>query len=135
MFILSYINIYFFVKKIIFSKVYISVYTIFEFLYVFFGWKRGHQLSTCEAGRGMGGSSKMRGRGRECHASCVCTHLRTYVRIFFHVCSCFSFFLIGFCFICRNLTLPFFKKDVSVRNGYNSPTRSISVVMKWAFLT
>ena len=33
-------------------------------------------------------------------------------------------------FICRNLTLPSFKKDAFVRNGYFSPTRSISVVMK-----
>ena len=34
------------------------------------------------------------------------------------------------CFLCRNLTLPSFKKGVFVRNGYFSPMRSISVVMK-----
>ena len=34
------------------------------------------------------------------------------------------------CFICRNLTLTSFKKAVLVRNGYLSPIRSISVVMK-----
>ena len=33
-------------------------------------------------------------------------------------------------FICINLTLPSFKKGVFVRNGYFSPVRSISVVMK-----
>ena len=39
------------------------------------------------------------------------------------------------CFICRNLILPSFKKGASVRNGYFSPMRSISVVMKEAFFT
>ena len=34
------------------------------------------------------------------------------------------------CFIRRNLTLPSFKKSVFVRNGYSSPMRSISIVMK-----
>ena len=33
-------------------------------------------------------------------------------------------------FICRNLTLPLLKKDVFVRSGYFSPTRSICIVMK-----
>ena len=37
------------------------------------------------------------------------------------------------CFICRNSTLLSFKKGVLVRNGYFSPMRSISVVMKKAF--
>ena len=36
--------------------------------------------------------------------------------------------LIVFRFICRNLTIPLFKKDMFVRNSYFSPTRSISVV-------
>ena len=31
------------------------------------------------------------------------------------------------CFICRNLTLPFFKKDVLVRKGYFFSKRSISI--------
>ena len=34
------------------------------------------------------------------------------------------------CLICRNLTLPLFKKYVFFKNGYFSATRSISVVMK-----
>ena len=38
-------------------------------------------------------------------------------------------------FICINLTLPSFKKDVFFRNGYFSPVRSISVVMKQAFFS
>ena len=46
-------------------------------------------------------------------------------RVFFH-----HFCLVVLCFICRNLTLPYSKKDVFVRNGNFSPTRSISVVMK-----
>ena len=57
-FISSYTTIYFFVKKIIFSNVYISVYTIFECLYMFFGWERCDQLSTYATGGGWG-SSKM----------------------------------------------------------------------------
>ena len=39
------------------------------------------------------------------------------------------------CFICRNLALPSFKKGVFVKNGYFSPVRSISVVMKEDFFT
>ena len=55
------------------------------------------------------------------HASCVRTHLH-------YLFSCFC--LMVSCFICRNLTLPSFKKGVFVRNGYFSPMRSTSVVMK-----
>ena len=55
MFISSYTTIYFFVKKFIFSNVYISVNTIFECLYMFFGWGRGHQLSTYATGGGREG--------------------------------------------------------------------------------
>ena len=40
------------------------------------------------------------------------------------------FCLIVSCFICRNLTLPLFKKDVFVRNGFFTLMRSISVAMK-----
>ena len=43
---------YFFVKKFIFPNVYISVNKIFECLYLFFGWERGHQLSTCATAGG-----------------------------------------------------------------------------------
>ena len=55
MFISSYTTIYFFVKKFIFSNVYISVNTTFECLYMFFGWGRGHQLSTYATGGGREG--------------------------------------------------------------------------------
>ena len=62
----SYTTIYFFRKKFIFSNVYISVNTIFECLFMFFGWERGHQLIKQTAGRGViagvggwGVSSKM----------------------------------------------------------------------------
>ena len=44
--------------------------------------------------------------------------------------SLFMVLLYGVCFICRNLTLPSFKNGVFVRNGYFTPMRSISVVMK-----
>ena len=45
MFTSSYTIIYFFVKKFIFLNVYISVNAMFGCLYMFFGWKRDHQLS------------------------------------------------------------------------------------------
>ena len=57
------------------------------------------------------------GRGGYRH---VC--VRTYT-IFFHV------------FVLWCLTLPSLKKGVFVRNGYSSPMRSVSVVMKKAFFT
>ena len=40
------------------------------------------------------------------------------------------FILLVSYFISRNLTLPIFKQDLFVRNGYFSQTRSIPVVMK-----
>ena len=133
MFISSYTTIYFFAKKFIFLNVYISVNTIFECLYMFFRWERGHQLSTHATGGGQWGSCKMHTaayRGRECHTSCVLPHL-------LYLISCFwqHFSLIVSYFICRNLTLPLFKKNLFVRKGYFSPTRSISVIIKYAFLT
>ena len=64
-------------------------------------------------------------RERECHVSYVRSHLHYFFSCFWqHFCLLLS------CFTSRNLTLPLFKKDVFVRNGYFSPTRSISVVMK-----
>ena len=56
MFISSYTTIHFFLKKLIFSNVYILVNKIFECLYMFFSWERGHQLSTRITGGGMGES-------------------------------------------------------------------------------
>ena len=54
MFISSHTAIFFFVTKFIFSNAYISVNTMFECLYMSFGWERGHQLSTCATDWGMG---------------------------------------------------------------------------------
>ena len=130
MFISSYTTIYFFVKKFIFSKVYISVNKILECLYMFLWVRKGPSLSTYATGNwwGMGGSSEMRSaayRKKGCHAPCVHTHLHyLFSCIWQYFCHIVS------CFICRYLTLPLFKKDVFARNGYFSPTRSISVVMK-----
>ena len=129
MLISPYTYIYFFVKEFILSNVYISVNTIFECLYMFFGWERGHQLNTYTTGGGMEErSSKIRTtayRGRGCHMPRIRKHLH-------YSFSCFwqHFCLTVFCFICRNLTLPLSKKDVFVRNIYFSPTKSVSVVMK-----
>ena len=78
-------------------------------MYVTRGMERGHPKCL-----------QMRTGGEGYHASCVRTHL--------HLFSCFC--LMVSCFICRNLTLPSFKKGLLVRNGYFSPMRSISVVMK-----
>ena len=50
-----------------------------------------------------------------------------------HLISFHVFVLWCLCFICTNLTLPSFKKDVFVRSGYFSPMRSISVAMKLVF--
>ena len=66
------------------------------------------------------GSPNMCTGGEGYHASCVRTPLH-------YLFSCFC--LMVSCFICRKLSLPSFKKDVFVRNGYFSPMRSISVVM------
>ena len=101
MFISCYTTIYFFVKKFIFSNVYVPVNTIFECLDMFFDWDRGNQLSTYATGRGTGGHPKWvqlrtGGGGLTPHV-----YVRTYT-ISFHV-------LVGFLsysvlFICRNLT-------------------------------
>ena len=76
------------------------------------------------ATRGMeGGHPKgvqLRTGGEGYHASCVRTHLHYLFS---------SFCLMVSCFICRNLTLPSFKKGMFVRNDYFSPMRSISVVL------
>ena len=124
-----------FSKEIYFFEcLYFSEYDIRMSLYVF--WlRKGPSIKYVrnwwgdEEWGGGGGrrSSKTRRaayRRRRCHVSCVRTHLH-------YLFSCFlqRFCLIVSCFICRNLTLPLFNKDVLVRNGYFSPTKSISVVM------
>ena len=118
MFILYYAIISFFVKNF-FSNVYISVNTTFECSSLSFGWKIDHPLSMYVT-RGMDGAHpkclRMRTGGEGYHASCV------------HLFSCFC--LMTSCLICRNLTLPSFKKGVFFRNDCFSPMRSIAVVMK-----
>ena len=44
----------FFLKKFIFTDVYISVNMVFECRYISFGWERSNKLSTYATGRGMG---------------------------------------------------------------------------------
>ena len=114
-FILHYHSIYFFIKKFIFSNVYISANTIFECIFMFFGWERGHQL------REIGWSSKMREaayRRKDCHASCVRTHVH-------YLFSCFwqHFCLIVYCFICKNITLSLIKKKMCLSCVHFSPKR------------
>ena len=133
-FVSSHIAIFFLVKEnkfSSFSNVYISVNTIFKCLYMFFGWEKGHQLSTYATIEGMGWSSKMQTavyRESGCHALSVPTHLH-------YIFSCFwkHFCLIVCCFICINLTLPLFKENVLVTNGFLSLSRPISFVMNKLF--
>ena len=114
-FISSNTTIYFFVKKF-FSNVYTSVNTIFECCYLFVGW----EISCVQWERGV--------------SRLICTYALTCTYLFhFLMMSWRTLCLMVSCFICRNLTLPSFKKDVSVRNGYFSPMRSISVFVKFYF--
>ena len=96
----------FFVKILFSSNVYISVNVIFECSYLSFGWEIRHPLNMYVT-RGMDGGHpkclQMRKGGEGYHASCVRTHLH-------YLFSCFC--LMVSCFICRNLTLPSFKKGV-----------------------
>ena len=124
MFISSYTTIFFFVKIFFFGCLYFSKYDIRMFLFVF--WLRGRPFN-----------KYLRNWGNEVsHPKCVQVrkgersitphvYVRTYIMYLF---SCFC--LMVSCFICRNLTVPSFKKGVFVRNGYFSPIRSISVVMR-----
>ena len=106
--ILSYTTIYFFVKKFIFSNVYISVNTIFECLNVFFGWEeRGHQLSAYAAVGEMKGHPKCVQWGERCHTSCVPTYLH-------YLFSCFwqLFLSNSVLFYLWKFNLNFIQKDV-----------------------
>ena len=101
MFVSCYTTIYFFVKKFIFSNVYVPVNTIFECLDMIFGCDRGNQLSTYATGRGTGGYRKcmqLRTRGGDLTPH---VHIRTYT-ISFHVLA--AFLSCSVLFICRNLT-------------------------------
>ena len=125
MFISSYTINHIFVKNFMFSNVYISVNTIFECLYMFLvengaiNWWRDPK---CVQLRRKGG-------GVMPHA-----YVRTYTSTLTTISSFWQqFCFIVSCFICRNL--PLFRKEVFVKNGYFSSTRSISIVMKQAFFT
>ena len=115
-----------FLEKFIFSNVYISVNTTFECLYVF--WlRKGHQFSTY-ATAGNGRVIQMRTatyKGRGCQVSCA---LSLSLSIFLA-----AFLSKSLLFFCRNLTSSLFKKDLLIRNGHFSLTRS--VVMKKGFFT
>ena len=114
-------NVYFILHyhlRFFFECLYFSEYNIWMFVFVFSlknrpsismyvtrGMERGHSkcLQMCTEGEGY-------------HVSCVRTQLHY---LFSYFCLMMS------CFICRNLTLPSFKKCVFVKNGYFSPMRSI----------
>ena len=92
MFTSLYTNIYFFVKKIFLTNIYVSVNTIWMSLYVFFRKRPSSKYMRNWWGYGGVG---------------VCE------RVYFHdLTSCFwqHFCLIVYCFICRNVTLPLFRK-------------------------
>ena len=116
----------FFAKKFSFSNIYISVNTIFECLYMFFGWERGHQLSTYATAGGWrviyNVYSYVQG---EKVSRLVCTYALTLFLSMFLA----TFLSYSVCFICRKSTLPLFKKNVFVTNSYLSLTRSISFVI------
>ena len=113
----------FFSQRFFLECLYFSEHNIRLFLFVL-GWEVGHPLSTYatwEMKWVMQNLCRFL-QGREgYHASSVRTRL-------YYLFSCFCF--MASCFICRSLTLPSFKKDVFVKNGYFSPMRSISGVIK-----
>ena len=127
-FISTYTTIYFFVKINLFFRMF--MFQCVHYMNVaicYFGWRSGLQLIIYAIGNRLGwvtGSPKKRTatyRDRCCHASCVRTHLH-----YLFLCFWQHFCLIVSCYFCRNLNLPLFKKEVSVRNGYYSSTRSMS---------
>ena len=130
-FISPYTTIYFFLKKFICSKVYISVNTIFKGLYMFFWIRKGPSIKhVCNWHLVRDGGelpSKMCTAAYRWDVMLMCTYA---CFCFFFSCFRQYFCLIVSCFICRNLTLPLFTKDMFVRNGYFSSARSISVIMK-----
>ena len=119
-----------FSERSLFFRMFIFQWIRYSNVFIwFFGWERGHQLSTYATDNWwkMGRSPKMWTtlcRGRGCHASCVSYLFSSFWQ---HFCLTVS------CFVCRNLALSLFKKDMFVRNGYFSPTRPISVTMKKLF--
>ena len=94
---------------------------ILECLYIF-SVERDHQLSTYAAGGGWGGGviqnacSCVQGQ-RVSRLMCM------YALTLSFLCFLKRFCLIVSCFVCRNFTLPLFKKDMCVRDGYFFPAR------------
>ena len=123
-FIPSYTIIYFFVRKFLFSNVYISSEYYIQISFCFFGWERGRQLGTYATFGGwsviQNACSCVQGEGV---SRVMCTYSLTFF-LFMFSCSQFSCLIVS-CFICRILTLLLFKKDVFIRKGFLSPTRSI----------
>ena len=125
MFISSYTTIYFFVKKFIFSNVYISVNSIFECLYMFLVEKEAINYKCIRNCWGDEGQSKMltaaySGSGITPHGS--------YALISFHVFCSFFFFFVVSCFICKKINLTFIQKRCICQKRLFTP--AISVIMK-----
>ena len=127
MFISSYTTIYFFfVKKFIFSNVYISVNTVFECLYMFFAWEKAiNQVCTQLVEDGevtQNACSCVQGKGV---SLLMCRYgLPLSPFIFWH-----DFCVIVSCFICRYLTLPLLKKDVFGRNEFELVSRGFELTL------
>ena len=95
----------------------------------FFIENRSHQLSTWwDNVRWVIQNRYSSVKGVGVSRSCARTHL-------YYLFSCFVIIFVLWClaFICRNLTLLLLKKDVFVRSNSFSPTRPISVFMKYGF--
>ena len=95
------------------------------FLYVF--WLTKGPSINYVRNWGTVGSSRMHKAayvGREV-SRLMCTFALTLSLFMF----CQHFCLMVSCFICRNLILPSFKKDLLVRNDYFPPTISVSMVI------
>ena len=119
-FTLSYTTIYFSEGNFFFECLHFSKYNIGMSLY-FFGWERGHQLSTYATVWGTGIIQIV--------YSCVQREVESRLMRTYALAHLFSYFwqyfcLIVPCFYCRNLTLLLFKKDVFDTNSYLSLTSS-----------
>ena len=82
---------------------------MFQCLYIFFGWEKGHQLSTNATGGGIQNVYNC-AQGKEV-SRLMCTWTLALSLFIFLAAIKRTVSL----FTCRNLTLPLFKKDVFVR--------------------
>ena len=99
MFFSSYTSIYFLVKTFIFPNVYISVNAIFECLYMFLGWERGHLLGMYTTAGGWGVIQNVYSsvqRDGVSRLMCTCASALSLSMFWQHLCYIVS------CFICRN---------------------------------